>query len=62
MCNLFSKTPPVEAMRRLFAVDPTGETLGNHPPLPAIYPRQEAAAVRVGGAARASCWLCTEVS
>ena len=39
--NLFSNTMPVEAMRRLFKVDPARDRIGNQPPLPAIFPRGE---------------------
>lgn len=47
MCNLYSNTVPVEAMRRLFEVDAEADRLGNQPPLPAIYPRHEAPVVRL---------------
>lgn len=48
MCNLFSNTLPPEAMRRLFDVPPERDRLGNQPPLPAIFPRHDAAVVRLG--------------
>ncbi|HEU0223788.1 MAG TPA: SOS response-associated peptidase family protein [Paracoccaceae bacterium] len=44
LCNLFSNTMPVEAMRRLFAA--AHDRLGNQPPLPSIFPRHEAPVVR----------------
>ncbi len=47
MCTLFSNTLPVEAMRRLFAVDPAQDALGNLAPLPAIFPRQNAPVLRL---------------
>ena len=47
MCNLFANTMPVEAMRRLFDVDPARDRLGNRPPAPAIFPRGEAPVVRL---------------
>lgn len=46
MCNLYSNTMPVEAMRRLFRVG--RDSVGNQPPLPAIFPRHEAPVVRLG--------------
>lgn len=45
MCNLYSNTVPVEAMRRLF--DAEAEELGNQPPLSAVFPRGEAPVLRV---------------
>ena len=39
MCNLYSNTMPVEAMRRLFAVDGKADRLGNAEPHPAIFPK-----------------------
>jgi putative SOS response-associated peptidase YedK len=50
MCNLFSNTMPVEAMRRLFDVDQANDHLGNQPSLPAIFPRHDIPVVRVGDA------------
>jgi putative SOS response-associated peptidase YedK len=38
MCNLFANTMPAEAMRRLFAVAPQADSLGNQPAQPAIFP------------------------
>lgn len=46
MCNLYSNTMPVEAMRRLFGVALDHDRTGNQPPLPAIFPRAEAPVVR----------------
>lgn len=42
MCNLYSSTMPVEAMRQLFDVTPDRDRLGNAEPLPAIYPKYRA--------------------
>ena len=39
MCNLYANTMPVEAMRRLFAVQAGNDRLGNAEPLPAIFPK-----------------------
>ncbi|SFD95520.1 Putative SOS response-associated peptidase YedK [Sulfitobacter brevis] len=39
MCNLYSNTMPVGAMRQLFAVEPGSDDLGNAQPLPAIFPK-----------------------
>ena len=47
MCNLYSNTTTAEAMRRLFAVAPDRDHLGNQPPLPAIFPRYEGPVVRL---------------
>lgn len=47
MCNLFANTMPQEAMRRLFAVAPGDDRLGNAAPLPAIFPRHDAPLVRI---------------
>lgn len=38
MCNLYSNTTNVEAMRRLFDVAPDRDRLGNQPPLPGHLP------------------------
>ena len=46
MCNLYSNTIPVEAMRRLFGVAPGHDRVGNQPPMPAIFPRAEVPVVR----------------
>lgn len=44
MCNLYSLTTPVDAVRRLFGVTSAG--LPNLPPFTAIYPNREAPVVR----------------
>lgn len=46
MCNLYSNTIPVEAMRSLFGVSPDQDRLGNAEPLPAIYPKHMGPVVR----------------
>jgi putative SOS response-associated peptidase YedK len=52
MCNLYSMTTNVEAIRRLFSVDPSHDRTGNLPPLPGIYPDYPAPIVRNGGGRR----------
>jgi putative SOS response-associated peptidase YedK len=52
MCNLYSMTTNVEAIRRLFSVDATNDRTGNLPSLPGIYPDYPAPIVRNGGAGR----------
>lgn len=47
MCNLYSVTTNQEAMRRLFRVG--RDLTGNLPPLPGIFPDQEAPIVRTDG-------------
>lgn len=47
MCNLYSSTTAVEAMRQLFDVSPGHDRLGNAEPLSAIYPKYEAPVVRL---------------
>lgn len=47
MCNLYSNTMPVEAMRRLFAVEAENDQLGNAEPLSAIFPKGTAPIVDV---------------
>lgn len=42
MCNLYSNTMPVEAMRHLFGVSTGADDLGNAEPLPAIFPKGRA--------------------
>tara|TARA_R110001606_G_scaffold190088_1_gene338060 strand:- start:134 stop:337 length:204 start_codon:yes stop_codon:yes gene_type:complete len=39
VCNLYSDTKPVDAMRQLFAVEPENDHLGNAAPQPAIFPK-----------------------
>lgn len=51
MCNLYSMTTNVEAIRRLFAVDPASDLSGNLPSMPGIfpdYPAQSSAMPKVG--------------
>lgn len=50
MCNLYSHTKSVDAVRKLFEVPASRDHLGNLPPLPAIYPRYEAPVVRLDSA------------
>ena len=45
MCNLYSNTMPVAAMRQLFSVEPKNDDLGNAEPLPAIFPKGTAPVV-----------------
>jgi putative SOS response-associated peptidase YedK len=51
MCNLYSMTKNVDAIRRLFKVDPAQDRTGNMPLLPGIYPDYPAPIVhnRSGG-------------
>lgn len=46
MCNLYSATMPVDAMRKLFDVTAKDDHLGNQPPLEAIFPRYDAPVLR----------------
>jgi putative SOS response-associated peptidase YedK len=46
VCNLYSLTTTQTAMRQLFGVK--RDSLGNHPPLPAIFPGHDAPVVRLG--------------
>ena len=52
MCNLYSMTRNVDAIRRLFQVDPAHDRTGNLPLLPGIYPDYPAPIVRRGGGGR----------
>ena len=52
MCNLYSMTKNVDAIRRLFKVAPQHDRSGNLPPLPGIYPDYPAPIVRNAGAER----------
>jgi putative SOS response-associated peptidase YedK len=52
MCNLYSMTRNVDAIRRLFQVDPLYDRTGNLPPLPGIYPDYPAPIVRNGTSGR----------
>ena len=49
MCNLYAMTTNVEAIRRLFGVDPSQDRAGNLPPMPGIYPDYPAPIVRNSG-------------
>jgi hypothetical protein len=42
MCNLYSITTKVEAIRRLFAVDRMDSSVGNLPAQPSIFPAYDA--------------------
>jgi len=46
ICNLYSMTKPLTAMRDLFGVKPGLDRLGNAEPLPAIFPHYSAPIVR----------------
>jgi len=46
MCNLYSMTRNVDAIRRLFGVDPARDRTGNLPTLPGIFPDYPAPIVR----------------
>ena len=46
MCNLYSITTAVEAMRNLFEVAPERDHLGNAEPLDAVWPKYPAPVVR----------------
>lgn len=50
MCNLYSITKNQDAMRRLFAI--TRDSLGNMPPLPAVFPDGLAPVVRIAAGDR----------
>jgi putative SOS response-associated peptidase YedK len=52
MCNLYSMTRNVDAIRRLFKVDPLHDRTGNLPPMPGIYPDYPAPIVRNGSEGR----------
>ena len=47
MCNLYSITTAVEAMRNLFEVAPERVHLGNAEPLDAVWPKYPAPVVRL---------------
>ncbi|MFB9149604.1 SOS response-associated peptidase [Roseovarius ramblicola] len=47
MCNLYANVTAQEEMRRLFAVPPARDRLGNAAPQPAIFPRHDAPVVRL---------------
>jgi putative SOS response-associated peptidase YedK len=48
MCNLYSVTTNVEAIRRLFQVDPANDRAGNLASMPGINPDYKAPIVRNG--------------
>ncbi len=50
MCNLYSQTKPLDAIRDLFELDAQPAT--NAPPLPAIFPGHDAPVVLLDGGAR----------
>ena len=50
MCTLYANTAAPEAMRRLFAVAPDRDHLGNVPAAPAIRPRDRVSVVTQAGA------------
>jgi putative SOS response-associated peptidase YedK len=52
MCNLYSMTRNVDAIRRLFGVDPGRDRSGNLPALPGIFPDTMAPIVRNGADGR----------
>jgi putative SOS response-associated peptidase YedK len=52
MCNLYSMTTNVEAIRRLFQVDASNDKAGNLPAMPGIYPDYPAPIVRNGSEGR----------
>jgi putative SOS response-associated peptidase YedK len=52
MCNLYSMTTNVEAIRRLFGVDAANDCTGNLPAMPGIFPDYPAPIVRNGANGR----------
>jgi hypothetical protein len=52
MCNLYSMTKNVDAIRRLFGVDVGNDRTGNLPSIPGIFPDYPAPIVRNGEAGR----------
>jgi putative SOS response-associated peptidase YedK len=52
MCNLYSMTRNVDAIRRLFGIDPSRDRTGNLPSLPGIFPDYPAPIVRNAGGGR----------
>jgi putative SOS response-associated peptidase YedK len=46
VCNLYSMTKNVDAIRRLFGIDPARDRTGNLPSLPGIYPDYPAPILR----------------
>jgi putative SOS response-associated peptidase YedK len=52
MCNLYSMTKNVDAIRRLFGVDASRDCTGNLPTMPSIFPDYPAPIVRNGDGGR----------
>jgi putative SOS response-associated peptidase YedK len=52
VCNLYSMTTNVEAIRRLFQIDAMNDKSGNLPAMPGIYPDYSAPIVRNGVSGR----------
>jgi putative SOS response-associated peptidase YedK len=52
VCNLYSMTTNVEAIRQLFGVDAANDRTGNLPSMPGIYPDYPSPIVRNGEAGR----------
>lgn len=52
MCNLYSMTTNVEAIRRMFQVEPANDHAGNLGSMPGIFPDYRAPVVRNGGGGR----------
>ena len=52
MCNLYSMTTNVEAIRRLFQVDASNDKSGNLPAMPGIYPDYPTPILRNGNGGR----------
>jgi len=53
MCNLYSLTTNVEAIRRLFKVERVAPGIGNMEPLPGVFPGQDAPVIRLNENRRA---------
>ena len=47
MCNLYSNTMPLEAMRQLFKLDRVASSAGNFAGQPSIFPAYDGAVVRL---------------
>jgi hypothetical protein len=52
VCNLYSMTTNVEAIRRLFQVDASNDKSGNLPAMPGVFPDYKALIVRNGAEGR----------
>jgi hypothetical protein len=52
VCNLYSMTTNVEAIRRMFQVEPGNDDAGNLAAMPGIFPDYRAPIVRSGGGGR----------